>query len=395
MNPSWTRLALRDGWRRPLRSAVAAAGVALAAAAFASLVAFQRGYRQGMESELGRLGAHVLVVPKGCPYDAASIALHGANWPCHLRPEHLAGVRGVPAVAVAAPAFMNAFPASDGGQDVVVGVTEELLALKPGWRIDGRFPQADDELLAGSELAARRHWRPGQVVGMASMPGRALRVSGVLAPTGGADDSFAYLTLGSAQRAFSHPGGITHILVRLRDPDLLDDAVAQLRGCEAGMDMNVVPMTHLFHTIQGLVNSTRLWLGCVAVVALLVAAAGVANAVLMAVAERTREIGVLRALGASRADVFRLFWLEALQLCGVGAVAGILAAAAASRLVESWLRSRLPFAPADALVRVEWAVAAATLGGALLLGSLAALLPAWRASRLPPVVAIRNPEDFA
>ncbi len=395
MRPSWILFALRDGWRRPLRSAVAAAGVALAAAAFASLLAFQRGYRNGMDAELGRLGAHVLVVPKGCPYDAASIALHGANWPCHLRPEHLLGVRGVPAVAVAAPAFMNAFPTADGGQDVVVGVTPDLLGLRPGWRIDGHFPRADDELLVGAEMAARRRWSPGQVVGMTALPGRALRVAGVLAPTGGADDSFVYLTLESAQRAFSHPGGITHILVRLRDPDLLDDAVSQLRGCEAGMDMNIVPMTHLFRTIQELVNSTRLWLGCVAVVALLVAGAGVANAVLMAVAERTREIGVLRAIGASRADVFRLFWLEALQLCVVGAASGILLAAGASRFVESWLRSRLPFAPADALVRVEWPVAVATLVGAVVLGSLAALMPAWRASRLQPIEAIRNPEDFA
>lgn len=159
--------------------------------------------------------------------------------------------------------------------------------------------------------------------------------------------------------------------------------------------MNIVPMTHLFRTIQELVNSTRLWLGCVAVVALLVAGAGVANAVLMAVAERTREIGVLRAIGASRADVFRLFWLEALQLCVVGAASGILLAAGASRFVESWLRSRLPFAPADALVRVEWPVAVATLVGAVVLGSLAALMPAWRASRLQPIEAIRNPEDFA
>ena len=68
---------------------------------------------------------------------------------------------------------------------------------------------------------------------------------------------------------FHHTNELTHILVRLADPDALDHVVTQLRGCDAGLAMNVVPLAHLFHTIQSLVNSTRLLLGCIALVALL------------------------------------------------------------------------------------------------------------------------------
>jgi ABC-type lipoprotein release transport system permease subunit len=214
---------------------------------------------------------------------------------------------------------------------------------------------------------------------------------GVLEPTGGADDGFLFLPLATAQRDLGHTGSLTHILVRLRDPAQLDAAVLRLRGCNAGMDMNIVPLTHLFRTIQGMMGATQLWLACVAAVALLAAGAGVSNAVLMAVAERTREIGVLRALGASAADVFKLFWLETLLLCLSGGVLGLLGAALASRGIESWLRDRLPFAPSDALVRLEPSIALLCLVGAALLGSVAGFLPAWRAARLTPREAIRSP----
>lgn len=390
MKLSWFSLALKEAQRRPVRTLITVAGIAVAVAALASLLAFQRGYQNGLSAELDRLGAHVLVVPKGCPFDAASIALHGANWPCYLRASYLDEVRAVPDVATAAPALMAAFPKGDGTQTILVGITPDLLALKPGWRIQGKFPDAPDEILAGAEAARVRGWKVGDVVRIDELPG-SRRVSGVMDPTGGSDDAFLFLPLASAQHDLRHEATLTHILVRLRDPAKLDDAVARLRGCNAGMDMNIVPLTHLFRTIQGMVGSTSLWLACVALVALLAAAAGVSNAVLMAIAERTREIGVMRALGASPRDVFRLIWIETLLVCLAGGLLGLLVAGIASRGIESWLRDRLPFAPDDTLVRLEPAVALMCLGGAILLGSVAGFLPAWRAARLTPRDALRAP----
>src|SRR5216117_2237218 len=128
---TWLRLSLKEWQRRPLRTSVTAAGVAIAAAALFSLLAFQRGYRDGVRHELDRLGAHILVVPKGCPYDAASIALHGASWPCYLKSSYLAEVSGTVGVASAAPVFMAALPSSNGAQIVYVGVDERMLALRP------------------------------------------------------------------------------------------------------------------------------------------------------------------------------------------------------------------------------------------------------------------------
>jgi putative ABC transport system permease protein len=387
---TWLRLALRNGTRRKLRTLVTTLGVAIAVAALFSLLAFQRGYQTGMQGELDRLGAHILVVPKGCPYDAASIALHGASWPCYLKAEYLTQVRQTQGVAVAAPLMMNAvYDQTSGAQSVYLGADPTLLQVKRGWHIEGTFPTQGHDCLVGATVAQTLHLQIGQAFALPGLDGPQGRVAGILAATQGADDTFIYMPLAAAQSLFQRPKQLTHILVRLTDPDMLDTVVATLRGCDAGLEMNIVPLAHLFHTIQGLVNSTRTLLFSVMLVALLVAGAGVSNTVLMAVTERTREIGVLRAVGASHADIFRLIWLETVQVCLVGGLLGVLLACLGARHIEDWLRERLPFSPSGALVHPELRIMLLCLAGAILLGSLAGLLPAWRAARMSPVEAIR------
>jgi len=388
MRPSWLTLPLNEWRRRPARSTVTLIGVALAVAAFVSLVAFERGYRRGLQNELDRIGAHILIVPKGCPYDAASLALHGANWPCYLKTNYLAEVRAVPGVKAAVPALMHALRDQTGGLVVYLGADSALLSLRPHWRIRGRFPERAGEFLAGGDLSRRYGWGLGQSVALPGFTNRAGTVCGILEPTGGADDYFVHLLLAEAQRLFLHPQELTHVLVRLDDPTQMEEVVQRLRGCEAGMNLNVVPLTHLFRTIQGLVSSTRSLLACVVAVAALLAGAGVTNALLMAVSERTRELGVFRVLGASRVQVFRIVLTESLALSAAGGALGIAGALAGSHGLEAWLRARLPFVPLDSLVAWDPAALLAGLAAAILLGSLAACLPAWRACNVVPKTAM-------
>lgn len=388
-------LALRNCVRRPAPVFVSLCGVALAVGALFSLLALQSGYSSGLRSELERLGAHILVVPKGCPYDAASIALHGARWPCYLKAAYLDEVRGIGGIATAAPVFMSVEDQPSGDAVAYVGVERSILDLKPGWRIAGRFPEQPGDMLAGSEQARLNGWKPGD---RAPLPGEGRgsgRVTGVLAPTGGADDRFIHLRLADAQKYFAHPSELTHILVRLQDPERLDEVSARLRTCGAGLDMNIVPLAHLFRTIQTLMQSTHALLTAVAMIGFLVAGAGVSSTVLMSVAARTREIGIMRALGASRAEIFALFWMETLFVCLAGSAAGIAGAFLGASALEEWLRGRLPFAPADAMLVWEWWIAAVSLASGLLLGTAAALLPAWRAAALPPAEAMRSSGGWA
>jgi ABC-type lipoprotein release transport system permease subunit len=268
---NWISIAGKEWQRRPFRTTVTAAGVGIATAAMFSLLSFQQGYREGVRNELDRLGAHILLVPKGCPYDAASMALHGATWPCYLKQSYLDEVRQVAGVASVAPVFMGVTP---GGQEIAtvyIGVDTNILALRPGWRIKGAFSTEPGSVLAGAEAARRHGWQLGTPISLPGFSNQVVNVRGILEPTQSYEDTFVHLPLSEAQRLFGRTNELTHVLIRLADPNDLERAVIQLRGCDAGMAMNVVPLTHVFRTIQSLVNSTRLLLGCIAVVALLVA----------------------------------------------------------------------------------------------------------------------------
>ena len=383
------KMAWRNLFRRRLRTVLTLAGVAVAVAALCSLLSFQQGYQNGMKGELERLGAHVLVVPKGCPYDAASIALHGASWPCYLKGAYLTQVKRTEGVQTAAPVLMNANYTESGEAIVTLGVTPEILAVKKNWHITGAFPALNGEVLIGSAFAKKHRLEIGQKFDLPGSVGISLRVCGILAPTQGADDTYLHLTLADAQRLMKRPGELTHILVRLSDPNEMEGVVGALRACEAGMEMNIVPLSHLFNTIQGLVNSLRLLLGSVALIALFVAGAAVSNTVMMAVSERVREIGVLRAVGASKGDVFTLILLETLMLCLIAGVIGCLASAIFAPVIETWLRNRLPFSPTETLVKPSLTLSLFCLSLTGIFGAVAGMLPSWRAAKLAPALSMK------
>jgi putative ABC transport system permease protein len=133
---------------------------------------------------------------------------------------------------------------------------------------------------------------------------------------------------------------------------------------------------------------------CVAAVALLVAAVGIANTMLMSVLERTREIGIMKAVGASSGQLQFIFLLEGAIIGLIGGVVGLLSAWAASFPGDAWLRSMVSrdlkielketifvFPPWVILVVISFAVVVTTL---------AAVYPARRAARIDPVAALRH-----
>lgn len=373
------------------RALVTAGCVALASTGMLILWAFSRGYEEGVKREIDGLGAQLIVTPKGCPYDAASMALHGANWPCYLRGDYLQAVRAARHVKVAAPVFMAvAYAAGSGDQAVYCGVDQQILGVKRAWHIQGTFPGTEGEVLAGAQAAKDHGWRVGSEVALPGLGSVRARICGILGRMNSPDDLFLYVRLEDARRWFHRPGRLTHILVRLDRPENAAAVVSQLRGCDAGLDMNVIPVSRLFESVSGVVVGTRLFLGALVFLAVAGAATSVANSMFMAVSQRTREIGILRAAGATPGQVFALVLWEAAALSLAGCILGAAGAWVAASGAEAWLRARLPFAPHGGLMHLDLGAGLAAGAAVCVVCGAGALLPAWRAARLSPAEAMRD-----
>jgi putative ABC transport system permease protein len=382
----WFVLGFKNLIRRRTRSILTVLGVAIAIAVLYSLFQFQQGYQSQLKSELGAMGAQVMVVPKGCPYEAATIALHGGKWPRYMDEGLLAKVKANPGVAQAAGIIMDAVTGADGRNMIFLGIDKDYMDMRPAWKIKGSWFDSDSAVLVGSTVAEELNLKPGSAFTIPGKPNE-LHVSGVLNRTNTQDDGFIFLPTRTHQAIFDLKGKLVVILIKAKQLDKTDDLVASLRAAE--VDMNVFPLSELLGTISQLMASTRVFVSAIVIIALLIGGMGVLNTVLMAVFERTKEIGMMKAMGASASDVFKLVWAETILTTMVGGITGVIIAIASARLVETIIRGMIPFAPKGSLIGISVPTLLGCMLLSLVLGLLAGFYPALRASSVKPVEAIK------
>jgi putative ABC transport system permease protein len=382
----WFSLAFKNLIRRKTRSILTVLGVAIAIAVLYSLFEFQQGYQARLKGELGALGAHVMVVPKGCPYEAATFALHGGKWPRYMDESLLAKVKANPGVAEAAGVIMDAVFAPGNKNVILLGIDEDYMKLRPAWHINGHWFDSDSSVIIGSTSAQEAGVKPGDFWVIPEKNVR-LKVAGVLNRTNTQDDGFVFLPRKTLQKISGLEGKLVIILIKARQVDKTDELVASLKASE--VDMNVFPLSELLGTIGALMASTKVFVSAIILIAVILGGVGVLNTVLMAVFERTREIGMMKAMGGSRGDVFKLVWAETILTTVLGGVAGVVIALVSSRLVEALIRGMIPYAPKGSLIGFSLPTMAMCVGLSLVLGLVAGFYPAFRAASVKPVEAIK------
>ncbi|MEW6243750.1 MAG: ABC transporter permease [Bacillota bacterium] len=379
-------LAFKNLLRHRIRSLLTVLAIAAGIFMLYSFLSFNKGYQAGLRRELGNMGAHMLAIAKGCPYEATAMIVHGGTITDYLTQEDLLRIREMPGVARAVGMFMNQKPLEHGKVTVIYGVDEEVFALKPWWVVRGDRRLAEDSVILPVDMAERLDVTLGDAL---TIPGidREFRVVGLLERTGSQDDQFVYMSLSTAQQIFDAEDRLTSIAIQVEDLARIQDVVRQV---ESLPDVQAVTMTQVLGTVETLMTQAQAMVTTIVVVAIFISAIGVLNTILMSVFERTREIGMMKAVGCSAADIFALVWIESMLLSLAGGALGVAGAIGGGRLLEGAARALLPFVPAGSLIGADWRIAAVSIALSILLGIVAGAFPAYRASVLSPMEAIRS-----
>src|SRR4030042_356376 len=348
---NFVTLAIKNLLRRRGRTILTILGVAIAVAVLFSLLSFNSGYENQLTGCLDNMGIHMLAVPKGCPYEAASLIIHGGVIPKYMSNSDAEETRKIDGIEVASPILLHQFY-KDGKPHIVYGVVmADMLRLKPYWKGEGRlFSDTEDNVMViGRNLAEEEKLSVGDVLpfGPDKIP---FTIVGILERTGTQEDEFHFLPLPVAQRVFEKPDQITAVGIRVSDVSRISEVASRL---EQIPDVQVVTMTQVMGTIMNLVGSARTLLISVIVVAIIISAMGIINTLLMSVNERIREFGMMKAVGASGLDIGRLVLIETLFITVIGGGIGLLLAMLGSSLIDDFVKAVIPYAPAGTIMTPE------------------------------------------
>ncbi len=382
--------------RKRTRSVLTLLGLALAAWVLISLFGFNRGYEASLNKDIDNLGFQMLVVAKGCPYEAATLMLKGGTGLKYMDPSIAAAVAGEPEVEGVTPMLMQVVfdpnKGETGGLAAYLGVdpaTFPKLKSALPFKAGGWFREPEAlEAVFGYEVAELEQREVGDLY---LIPEKEIEVKvvGVLERTGTQDDGTIFLPLGTVQKAFD-VRQLTSIGIKVRkDADMkaFEDKMYRLP------DVQVVSLSQVKTTIMTLVSTARVLVFSIALIAILIAVMGVVNTVLMSVMERRQEIGILKSMGALAGDVFKLVWLETVMLCVAGGLLGTGLAVLTARLTDVLVRRLLPYAPSGGLVAIDAGLVLTTLGAVTAIGLASGVYPSWRAARMRPLDTIRSEEQ--
>jgi putative ABC transport system permease protein len=271
------------------------------------------------------------------------------------------------------------------------------LAFKKGPGYDGSrwfSPESTHEIVMGFEAAEYEQRKVGDSFYLSITPAlqaepvmHEFKVVGVLDRTGTQDDGTVFLPLEVARKYFNRPNQVTILGIKLRQFDAFKLREFETRSLKLP-EVQVVGLQQVKNTLINLVSTAQTMIAAVAAIAVIVALIGVINTILMSVYERTPEIGIMKALGARRASIFELIWLETLMICIAGALLGSAMAVVGSGLVEDAIKAVADLGVSGSIVHITPAILGYAVFGAVVLGFFGGLYPAWRAASMRPVEAI-------
>jgi putative ABC transport system permease protein len=389
-------LAYKNLKRRKSRSFLTIGGVAVAVAVLVCLLGFNAGYQEALTSDIDKMGYQVVVTAKGCPYEAATLILNGEAGLRFMDEDIYKQIISDPDIDKITPllaqvAYDPEKKDGKGGFNSYLGIEKSYIELKPNVQFkSGEWFSSDDanEVIMGYDAAESEQKTVGDKI---SIPNKdvTLVIVGIFERTATQEDGEIFLPLKTTQRIFEVGGKLTGIGIKLKQIEKISEFEERLYPIAS---IQVISMSQVKGTILNLVNSAKILIMSVAFIAIFVAIIGVINTILMSVFERTQEIGIMKAIGASKLDIFKLIWIETLIICTLGGIFGSIVAIFGGNFTELLVRKVMPYAPGGKLLLITPELLLFSFFGVIIIGIISGLYPAFRAASMRPIEVIRSGE---
>ncbi len=394
------RTALESLAANKLRTLLTMLGVIIGVASVITLLAVGAGVTNNIQNQFSSLGAKQVTISTNNRVSRARLTMDDVN---------------ALSDPIAAPDIVRVVPAINGNARAaagtnsrsisVNGVTPEFFTLRSMTLSDGAvFTQADIDarmrvVVLGGAIAETLFPNGGAIDQSILLDSVPVRVIGVAVKQGGfgpqnSDDTvYVPLTVAQEKLFVARAGGLralSQIFVEMSDTTRSAQASEQITAILrkqhkllAGQedDFRVFNQAQIVDSLNTVATALTAFLGAIGAISLLVGGIGIMNIMLVSVTERTREIGVRKAIGARDGSIRFQFLIEALVVTTIAGIIGILVGTGLAVLIGSVQTALTP--------AVQPASIAISFGVSLLIGVVFGLYPAWRASRMEPVEALR------
>lgn len=352
--------------QRPIRTLVSVAGVALGVCLVMLFTGLARGMSNDLQRRASNMRAEIIFTRPG----SGGLTMSNAN----LSTKYVEKLKAIEGVEEVLPVIKYIFQGGKGfGFEQFEGVEWEPYARVNQLHMEsGRAPQASDEIVIDETKARNSKLKVGDTLNV--FGDKPYRIVGIYAPESGAR---VKMTLAAMQEALGAPEKCTFIMVKIRNPNEERQVAERINAAWPGNKIQFTRdvFTSLEKSIPYLGVFLRILVGLAAIVSALV----VMLAMYTTITERTREIGILKAMGASRRYIVIIIESEALLISAVGLITGFVFSLIIGYAIHSFYGLFFEYS-------WGWGLTAAGIG--LLGGAFGALYPALRASNLDAVSAL-------
>ncbi len=386
------RISIQNIRKRKTRSWLTMLGIIIGVAAIVALISISEGMSNAIESQLNSLGSKMIRISPGS-LRGPPVGLTG------LTEKDINAIKGVNELEYILPVIMENPEVQYGNEKksiLVLAVPVDRFddyARDTGIELsEGRFLKSENEysVVITEKIADDKFDKEVYLKSNLEIKGTKLKVVGVMKNLGGQTDSRIIISYDLAKELFNKGDSVGLITARVRDGSDMDKAAKdierRLKKSRGNENFEIYTPEQIRQTVDSVLGVVNIVLIGIASISIIVGAIGIMNSMFTSVLERTREIGVMKAIGAKNSDILSLFIIESgfMGLAGgvIGIAVGTLLAFAFGAIAKM---AGFPFMD----VRINYTLIGFAAFFSFLLGMASGAFPAVRASKLKPVDALR------